>query len=117
MVLRKLGWALLAMVLSAPVYAEGLTERAEAVGKTITTWTVVAVLMASLLGVGLMIAGGMQLKKYADNPQQHPLSKPLLYFVSGIIIFGISATSETMKETLFGESASDEGDFQYTRDF
>jgi hypothetical protein len=95
---------------------EGMTERGKAIGETVEVWTVVLVLAASLVGIGLMIAGGLQLKKYADNPQQNPIAKPLIYLVAGILIFGISATSETMKATIFGDGSSD-GEFEYTRDF
>lgn len=108
--------ALSTMLLAGPAFAEGLGQRGKDIGETINTWTVVLVIAASLVGIALMIAGGLQLKKYADNPQQTPISKPLIYLISGIIIFGISATSSTMKETLFGDGAESDGEFEYTRD-
>jgi len=109
--------ALSSTLFAMPAFAAGLGERGEDIGNTISIWTVVLVIAASLVGIALMIAGGLQLKKYADNPQQNPISKPLVYLIAGIVIFGISATSETMKETIFGADADESGDFEYTRDF
>jgi len=77
-----------------------------------------AIIIAGFLGVGLMILGGLQIKKYADNPQQNPLSKPLLYLISGTIIFGLCATSQTMMYTIFGEEATEEARTGgFSRDF
>ncbi|HIE2280334.1 TPA: hypothetical protein ACXK4S_000660 [Pseudomonas aeruginosa] len=86
----------------------GLGGVGQRVGLVSIQFKTVAIILAGFLGVALMIAGGLQLKKYADNPQQNPISKPMIYLISGIIIFGISATSETMMHTIFGEEATEE---------
>jgi Na+-driven multidrug efflux pump len=59
---------------------------------------------SALIGVGLMVAGGLQLKKYADNPQQNGIAKPMIYLLAGVLVFSVVATSETMEQTLFGAS-------------
>ncbi|EMM2241330.1 MULTISPECIES: hypothetical protein [Pseudomonas] len=64
---------------------------------------------SSLIGVGLMIAGGIKLKKYADNPQQNPVGTPLIYILAGVVIFGVSATSKTMTSTIFGTTETKTG--------
>lgn len=69
-----------------------------------TKGTELVFIVSALIGVALMIAGGLQLKKYADNPQQNGVAKPMIYILAGVLVFGVVATSETMEETLFGES-------------
>lgn len=70
--------------------------------------TILLVFGAALLGLGLLIAGGLQLKKYSDEQGRLPLSKPLIYLAAGALIFGVSATSETMTATLFGKEVDNE---------
>ena len=67
-----------------------------------TKGTELVFIVSALIGVGLMIAGGLQLKKYADNPQQNGIAKPMIYLLAGVLVFGVVATSETMEQTLFG---------------
>jgi len=104
---RQLLGAIALIFISSNVFAAGLGERAEDTMWTLNHWFVVLVISAAFIGIAIMISGGLQLKKYADNPQQNPISKPLIYLVSGIIIFGLSATSETMLITVFGKDRAD----------
>jgi len=117
MTVRNIITIITLLIISNNAFARTAGEIGTGIAKTIEIWTVVLVIAASLIGIAIMIAGGLGLKKYADNPQQNPISKPLIYFISGIMIFGISATSETMKETIFGKEAIKDSDFEYRRDF
>lgn len=76
---------------------KGLSDASEAGTKLIF-------IVSALVGIALMIAGGLQLKKYADNPQQNGIAKPMIYLLAGVLVFGVVATSQTMEETLFGGS-------------
>ena len=67
-----------------------------------TKGTQLVFIVSALIGIALMIAGGLQLKKYADNPQQNGIAKPMIYLLAGVLVFGVVATSETMEQTLFG---------------
>ncbi len=80
----------------------GLTDASEAGTKLVFV-------VSALIGIALMIAGGIQLKKYADNPQQNGIAKPMIYILAGVIVFGVVATSDTMEETLFGASGGKKG--------
>lgn len=63
----------------------------------------VLVLGATLVGLAGMAAGGIQLKKHGENPQQVPLNRPLIFLASGALLFGLGATSNTLQSTIFGD--------------
>ena len=65
----------------------------------------VFVVGSSIAGLGLLAAGGLQLKKHGENPQQVPLSRPIIFLTAGALLFGLGATSNTLQETLLGENA------------
>ncbi len=82
--------------------AQTLSESMQGLVDASTTGTKLVFVVSALIGVALMIAGGLQLKKYADNPQQNGIAKPMIYLLAGVLVFSVVATSETMEETLFG---------------
>jgi len=84
--------------------AQDLSESLQGLVDASETGTQLVFVVSALVGVALMIAGGLQLKKYADNPQQNGIAKPMIYLLAGVLVFGVVATSETMEETLFGEA-------------
>lgn len=84
-------------------------EIAQNIGGQASVATVTAIMISALLGIILLIMGGMGFKKYADNPQQTPLSKPIIFLGAGALLFGLSATSDTMQSTIFGESDAESG--------
>jgi hypothetical protein len=49
------------------------------------------------------------LKKHGDNPQQVPLSKPLIFLTAGALLFGLGSTSDVMQQTLFADGSRDSG--------
>lgn len=100
--------AFLPMAVFAASSESSIGGRAEDWQTQTNNITVLLVFAAALLGLGLLIAGGMQLKKYSDEQGRLPLSKPLIYLAAGALIFGISATSETMTATLFGKEVDNE---------
>ena len=104
--MKKLKIALAALLVSSPalVMAGSAGDIAESLGSQASTATTAAVLVAALIGIVFLIMGGMGFKKYADNPQQTPLSKPMIFLAAGALLFGLSATSETMQTTIFGDN-------------
>lgn len=86
------------------VQAQTLSESMQGLVDASTTGTKLVFVASALIGVALMIAGGLQLKKYADNPQQNGIAKPMIYLLAGVLVFSVVATSDTMEETLFGAS-------------
>jgi hypothetical protein len=91
---------------AATTYAaqEGLVERLVALRDTVNTGTTLVVSVSVLIGLALLVSGGLQLKKYSEDPRQTPISKPLIFIIAGSLIFGLSATSDTMMTTIFGEN-------------
>lgn len=88
----------------------GLKGVGHRIGLVVVNWKPVLIIAAGFLGVCLIIVSGLQLKKYADNPHQNSLAKPLITMIAGVIIFGICATSITLMDTVFGD-----GTFEETR--
>ena len=89
-------------VSSASVFAATAGTIAKGLGDQASTATTAAILFSALLGIVFMIMGGMNFKKYADNPQQTAISKPIIFLAAGALLFGLSATSDTMQNTIFG---------------
>lgn len=105
-VLKGAFYTVVGAVLSAPVYAQDLAQSLGGLTEASGEGVKLVFVASALIGVGLMVAGGIQLKKYADNPQQNGIAKPMIYILAGVIVFSVVATSDTMEETLFG---SDKG--------
>ena len=105
--MKKLKIALATILVSSPalVMAKSAGDIADSLGSQASTATTAAVLVAALIGIVFLIMGGMGFKKYADNPQQTPLSKPMIFLAAGALLFGLSATSETMQTTIFGDNS------------
>jgi hypothetical protein len=95
--------------LSAPVYAQDLAATMTGLTDASSAGVKLVFVASALIGVGLMVAGGIQLKKYADNPQQNGIAKPMIYILAGVIVFSVAATSDTMEETLFGKVGDTKG--------
>lgn len=108
--MKKLKIALATLLVSSPalvmaeVAAGSAGSIAQGLGEQASVATTAAVLVAALIGIVFLIMGGMGFKKYADNPQQTPLSKPMIFLAAGALLFGLSATSDTMQTTIFGNT-------------
>jgi len=95
-------YAVVGTALSVPVYAQDLAASLKGLNDGAGAGVELVFVVSALIGIALMIAGGIQLKKYADNPQQNGIAKPMIYILAGVIVFSVVATSDTMEETLFG---------------
>lgn len=102
----KKGMAVVSVIaLSNITFAAGVAELAEGWGNTASAVQILLLIGAALVGLGMMAAGAMQLKQHGENPQKVPLSKGLIFLASGAVLFGLSATSTTMIDTVFGGEA------------
>ena len=88
--------------------AAGVGELAGGWTSTLSSLKSVVVVGSSMLGLGVMGAGALQLKKHGENPNQVPLNKPLIFLAGGALLFGLGATSNTMQDTLFGSGGGRE---------
>ncbi len=94
----------------APVaFGANIGDRADDLKDQVSSITTLIVYAAALFGIIFLVVGGLNLKKHGDNPQQVPLSKPLIFLAAGSLLFGLSATSDTLQSTLFGGESSREG--------
>lgn len=102
--MKKIKGLIFASVISLTQFsmAEDMATRAEDWAATFIALQALLVIGAALVGLGMMAAGGMQLKKHGENPQQVPLNKGLIFLAAGALLFGLSSTSETMQDTVFG---------------
>ncbi|MDV6250230.1 hypothetical protein [Vibrio sp. EA2] len=112
----KFSAVILTAIATSISFAAGVGELVQGWGETATALQVLLVIGASLVGLGMMAAGGMQLKKHGENPQQVPLNKGLIFLASGALLFGLSATSTTMLDTIFGTGAA-EGSTEVSSEF
>lgn len=111
---KYIGATISAMFLLGGTNAASLLKRLPDFWETLQGLTILIALAGALIGIGVMIAGGFQLKKYADDSRSVSPVKGILYLVGGILMFAISATSDTMKSTIFGDTgATDDGDFDF----
>nr|WP_075497184.1 hypothetical protein [Moritella viscosa]SHO03618.1 Putative uncharacterized protein [Moritella viscosa] len=115
--MNKIKTALLtsSLVLSSSAFAaKNIGDTATALGEQVNAVTNMMVIGGTLLGMVFLIIGGINLKKHGDNPQQVPLSKPLIFLAAGSLLFGLGSTSDVMQQSIFGggrEAGGDEGTF------
>jgi intracellular multiplication protein IcmD len=67
------------------------------------------IIISYLAGVGFAMAGILQFKAHKDNPQQTPLSKPVVYIaVAGFLLF-LPSLMKTTGKTIFGDNSGPTG--------
>lgn len=79
--------------------ADSVTEQANAVAKLLSV-------LAYVAGVGFALAGILQLKAHKENPQQVPLSKPVVMLVVATCLLSLPSILEVAGSSLFGEGAA-----------
>lgn len=102
--------ALLLLMVPTAIFAADLvtiattvTTQANAVAKLLSVLSYVA-------GVGFAMAGILQLKAHKENPQQIPLSKPVVMIVVAACLLFLPTILGTAGESLFGGEASSAAD-------
>ena len=97
-----------ALLSSGLVFAEpeNIGAVAEDLKGQVNVITNLVVVGSTLLGIVFLVVGGLNLKKHGDNPQQVPLSKPLIFLTAGAILFGLGSTSNLIQGTIFGGGRS-----------
>lgn len=101
--------ALAAVVLLDPSMAHAqnaLTtsaNNANATAKAVVPFLSVAV---GGIGVALMGAGVMSLKKHGDNAQQNPLTPALVKLAAGALAMGVAVSAGNIQSTLFGSQTA-----------
>ncbi len=75
--------------------ATTLVKQVQSVAKLLTV-------IAYVAGIGFSLAGIVQFKAHKDNPQQVPLSKPIVYLSVGACLLFLPTVMRTAGETVFG---------------
>tara|TARA_B100002019_G_scaffold285535_1_gene294644 strand:+ start:282 stop:650 length:369 start_codon:yes stop_codon:yes gene_type:complete len=83
--------------------AESLQDRFKSWGEEVFVFGDLLMIIIGVAGVILLFMGGIGLKKYADNSQQNPLMKPMIFFVAGGIMTGFTAFQGLLSESVTGE--------------
>ncbi len=79
--------------------AKTVTKQADAVARLLSVLSYVA-------GVGFAMAGILQLKAHKENPQQVPLSKPVVMIVVAACLLFLPTILATAGASIFGSSAT-----------
>ncbi len=80
----------------------------EAIANTVTTQANAVARLLSVLsyvaGVGFAMAGILQLKAHKENPQQVPLSKPVVMIIVSACLLFLPTILKTAGSSIFGSS-------------
>jgi len=60
------------------------------------------VIVSYVAGIAFMLTGILQFKAHKDNPQQTPLSKPVIYIIVGALLLFLPAIIGTAGQSIFG---------------
>lgn len=95
------------------LFSTGLLADGEGLTSIATTVTTEAGALAKLLyvisyvaGVGFALGGILQFKAHKDNPQQTPLSKPVVYLVVAACLLFLPSILDIAGSSIFGSTKS-----------
>lgn len=85
---------------------------AEGVQTQLTAISSLIIVAAYVAGVGFSLMGIVQFKAHKDNPQQVPLSKPIVYLIIAACLLFLPSIMSSAGETVFGSDklSSKKGD-------
>lgn len=90
------------MVFAASGGGEGIAKVATQVEGQITAIANLLVIVAYVAGVGFALGGVIKFKAHRDNPQQVPLSAPIVLLAVGACLLFLPSILTTAGETVFG---------------
>lgn len=82
---------------------------------TVQGITILIYLAGILIGFGLLVAAGIHFKKYADDNRSTSPVKGFIYAAAGVFLISLGVSNDTLRATIFGEDASNDGDFDFSR--
>lgn len=80
---------------------------------TVQGVTILIYLAGILIGFGLLVAAGIQFKKYADDSRSTSPVKGIIYGAAGAFLISLGVANDTLRATIFGEDAKNDGDFEF----
>lgn len=90
--------------------SEDLTTVVERAEGQILSIARLLVLLSYVAGVGFAMAGVLQFKAHKDNPQQVPLSKPIVYICVAALLLFLPSLMSTAGKSVFGQDSSNAPD-------
>lgn len=96
---------LLLLTIPTAVFAASLTDIANTVTGQANAVARLLSVLSYVAGVGFAMAGILQLKAHKENPQQIPLSKPVVMIVVAACLLFLPTILGTAGESLFGTEA------------
>ena len=114
---KKLGRIALATLLIADIFYTcahaaadtGLGKVAATVTDQLGAMATLMVYVAYVAGVGFALAGVLQFKAHKDNPQQTPLSKPIVLILVAACLLFLPSVMKAAGGSIFGTEASGGG--------
>lgn len=97
-----IGLCLLSDMVFAASSGEGIAKVAGQVEGQITAIANLLVIVAYVAGVGFALGGVIKFKAHRDNPQQVPLSAPIVLLAVGACLLFLPSILTTAGETVFG---------------
>src|SRR5690554_5007300 len=83
--------------------ADSIGDRLGKIGEELFTFGSFFMLIIGVAGVIFMFLGGMGLKKYADDSRSNPLGRPMIYFLAGALLTGITTFQQMLSKTITGD--------------
>lgn len=102
------GLAGLCFLAAGMAFAESSTGIDAVAGNITTTFKSFATLLTAtsyLAGLGFAVAAILQFKAHKDNPQQIPISKPIMLLFIAIALVFVPALLKSIGASVFGENA------------
>ena len=104
--LKTLMWVILLSFCTFQVFAATISSIATTVTTEATAIAKLLSVTAYVAGVGFALAGVLQFKAHKENPQQVPLSKPVVMIVVAACLLFLPTILNVAGATLFGSSAT-----------
>lgn len=91
--------------------AKDLTAISTNLTEQIKSGAKLIIMISYIAGIGFALGGVIQFKAHKDNPQQVPLSKPIVLLVVGACLLFLPTIITSSGQTIFGGGQKSAGEF------
>jgi len=89
--------------------SKGVGDMSKEISTQLTSVASLIIIVAYVAGICFALAGIIQFKAHKDNPQQVPLSKPIVYLIVGACLLYLPSLIGASGQTIFGGSQKSAG--------
>lgn len=86
--------------------SKGVGDMSKDISTQLTSVASLLIVVAYVAGICFALAGVVQFKAHKDNPQQVPLSKPIVYLIVGACLLYLPSLIGASGQTIFGSEKS-----------